>query len=151
MTVKKPTEQEVSAFVQGLATFTVDKEALIDFLDKYPASVDAKNLGWTALHMAASWDNEEVTKLLLERGASLDEKNSQGRTAFDIASDFKYESVLRELDHAAKQRAAEAEATAAAIREIEEERIRLVSDPRLRRDLPVRGQPLKFPSKKPRL
>jgi ankyrin repeat protein len=41
--------------------------------------------GQTALHGAAEWGNDKVVKFLAERGAKLDIKDKQGKTALDAA------------------------------------------------------------------
>ena len=41
---------------------------------------------WTALHHAASDDQVEAAHLLLERGAAVDKRDSNGRTALHLAA-----------------------------------------------------------------
>lgn len=40
--------------------------------------------GWTPLHAAAHWEQEEACKLLVENGASFDIKTYSGQTPFDV-------------------------------------------------------------------
>lgn len=120
----------MEAFVQ--AAVNGINPTVTAFLKKYPAAIDEKMNGWTALMMTAVWDQEELAKLLLDRGAETDEKCSDGRTALVLARDWQHDEVATLLAEAAKRRVDEAAARVA-----EEERIRVVSDPHLRRDMPV--------------
>lgn len=44
--------------------------------------------GWTPLHAAAHWEQEEACKLLIENGASLDIKNYAVRIHIEILPSF---------------------------------------------------------------
>ncbi|KAL0994388.1 hypothetical protein UPYG_G00121550 [Umbra pygmaea] len=52
---------------------------------------------YTALHCAAQNGDEAITRLLLDRGASINETDSQGRTPAHIACQHGHENVLRVL------------------------------------------------------
>ena len=54
---------------------------------------------WTALHNAAANEYLEVARLLLSHGASVDEKDANGRTAFQVAHGPEMMKLL--LDHRA--------------------------------------------------
>ncbi|XP_064617747.1 protein phosphatase 1 regulatory subunit 12A-like isoform X2 [Liolophura sinensis] len=52
--------------------------------------------GWTPLHAAAHWGQEEACKLLAESLCDMEIKNNAGQTAFDVA-DQDVHSILEEL------------------------------------------------------
>jgi ankyrin repeat protein len=41
--------------------------------------------GWTALHIAASVNNQEIVEILVDAGANLDMETLDGYTALDLA------------------------------------------------------------------
>lgn len=57
----------------------------------------------TALHLCALHDRRECMKLLLRSGADFEQKNSQGKTAFDIAREMGHDAC-RELIECAIRR-----------------------------------------------
>lgn len=65
-----------------------------------PSDILGKN---TALHLCALHDRRECMKLLLRSGADFDMKNSQGKTAFDIAREMGHDAC-RELIECAIRR-----------------------------------------------
>lgn len=50
--------------------------------------------GWSALHWAARNGHKEVAELLIERGASLEQKDSKGLAAMDWAAGREHWAVL---------------------------------------------------------
>ena len=52
------------------------------------------NRGWTPLHIAAAFNNEEIVELLIENGASYKEINSDGQTALDIAKENNHKNII---------------------------------------------------------
>jgi len=55
----------------------------------------ANSLGFTALHFAAILGKKGLVKELLEKGASRDVKNNDGKTAFDLATDPECKELLK--------------------------------------------------------
>ncbi len=53
--------------------------------------------GWSPLHLAARNGHLEVTKLLLEHGANLEQRDSRGLTPLDWAAGSEYWDVLEVL------------------------------------------------------
>ncbi len=58
-----------------------------DELDSRANVNHEKRDGWTALMLAARYNQNEVAKVLLECGANTDIKNNLGKTAWDYAKD----------------------------------------------------------------
>lgn len=55
--------------------------------------------GWTALMYAASWGNKGTVEVLLQAGAALvDIKDNTGRTAVDIAKEYKRTEVIKLIE-----------------------------------------------------
>ena len=70
---------------------------LVDILLSYGAGIDIQDdEGWTALHQAAS-RHFEIIRLLLERGANPNLKNSDGHTPLDLAQQQKNTEVYQLL------------------------------------------------------
>jgi len=44
-------------------------------------------MGLTPLHQAVRYGNDEIAKILLEHGASLDLKDKEGKSPFDMAKE----------------------------------------------------------------
>ncbi|XP_058456104.1 arfGAP with SH3 domain, ANK repeat and PH domain-containing protein [Malaya genurostris] len=65
-----------------------------------PADMSGKN---TALHLCALHDRRECMKLLLRSGCEFDVKNSQSRTALDIAKEMGHEACKELIEHAMKR------------------------------------------------
>ncbi|XP_055529296.1 arfGAP with SH3 domain, ANK repeat and PH domain-containing protein [Wyeomyia smithii] len=65
-----------------------------------PADMSGKN---TALHLCALHDRRECMKLLLRSGCEFDIKNSQNRTALDIAKEMGHEACKELIEHAMKR------------------------------------------------
>lgn len=78
------------------------KEAIEALLD-YGADIDAQDRkGWTAL-MHAIWDrNYESVRLMLSRGANVDIKNNDDKTAMDIAYEIGDNKMVKLLQHSKK-------------------------------------------------
>eukprot|EP00455_Lapot_gusevi_P001050 TRINITY_DN10423_c0_g1_i4.p1 TRINITY_DN10423_c0_g1~~TRINITY_DN10423_c0_g1_i4.p1 ORF type:complete len:349 (-),score=54.73 TRINITY_DN10423_c0_g1_i4:202-1248(-) len=53
--------------------------------------------GWTPLHYASYYDDQEVVSQLLARGAKLSIKDTQNRDPFDVATEFKSQACLEKL------------------------------------------------------
>lgn len=71
---------------------------LVAFLIEKGSDVNAvQSGGWTGLHEAALLGNEEIIILLLENGANKMIKKNDGKTAYDIALEKGYESLLHHL------------------------------------------------------
>lgn len=65
-----------------------DKARIVEMLIASGGDVRrADRDGFTPLHLAASWANREVVKLLLDRGALLNALNRNNRTPLDVAGD----------------------------------------------------------------
>lgn len=59
------------------------------WLDEIPALVDVKDSGgMTALHIAAREGYADMTKYLIQRGASLTARNSEGRAPLDLSANL---------------------------------------------------------------
>ncbi|XP_029726199.2 arfGAP with SH3 domain, ANK repeat and PH domain-containing protein isoform X1 [Aedes albopictus] len=65
-----------------------------------PAEMSGKN---TALHLCALHDRRECMKLLLRSGCDYEIKNSQNRTALDIAKEMGHEACKELIEHAIKR------------------------------------------------
>ncbi|MED1410933.1 MULTISPECIES: ankyrin repeat domain-containing protein [Bacillus] len=71
---------------------------LVAFLIEKGSDVNAaQSGGWTGLHEAALFGNEEIIILLLEKGANKMIKKNDGKTAYDIALEKGHESLLHHL------------------------------------------------------
>ena len=65
---------------------------------RFGADINAQDSdGDTALHVAATINNEQIFKLLLEKGASVDVKNKEGGTALMWAASYDDEPAVRAL------------------------------------------------------
>lgn len=63
-----------------------------------PNEVDESNLcRWTALHWAVSTNQQKVCHALIARKASLNVKDTEGRTPIDLAAELKFSDLLRFL------------------------------------------------------
>ncbi len=95
-----PSQKELDSFIQVTASCG-DDAGVIDFLDKYPAAVNEKStvtdMGMTALTAAASYNHPRTVKLLLERGAGVNEKNGWGDTALIYAALHDYTDTMQLL------------------------------------------------------
>lgn len=65
-----------------------------------PADMSGRN---TALHLCALHDRRECMKLLLRSGCDHDVRNSQNRTALDIAKEMGHEACKELIEHAIKR------------------------------------------------
>lgn len=71
----------------------------LDMLLEAGADIDARcDLGYTALHWAASYGSHHAAKLLLERGADLNAQNKQGQTPLHLAADKNVEMGLATVE-----------------------------------------------------
>jgi ankyrin repeat protein len=59
--------------------------------------VKSRSEGYSALHEAAEEGHEAVVRLLLEKGAEIDAKCLQGKTAEQLAADKGHQAVLKLL------------------------------------------------------
>lgn len=67
------------------ACVTENSEKLVSLLLQYGADYEIRaEHNETALHFACSWDNTEVIKLLLQRNADRNARNSSGKKPFDL-------------------------------------------------------------------
>ncbi|XP_066139652.1 protein phosphatase 1 regulatory subunit 12A isoform X2 [Euwallacea fornicatus] len=70
---------------------------VIKILLQCGADIDAQDVdGWSPLHAAAHWGQEEACRLLVDNLADLESKNIVGQTAFDLA-DSEMLGVLEDL------------------------------------------------------
>lgn len=93
-----PSQDEVNDFVA--AAGDGNSATVLEFLNKYPTSIDARstnNVFETALMWAIgkhTGGRIETVKMLLENGASVDEKTSVGRTAVMWAAMYGYDHII---------------------------------------------------------
>ncbi len=74
-----------------------DKQHSVSWLLTHEAKVNAKDsMGWTPLHYAAHSSKTDVTRALLERGASPSLKNNKGKLPVDIAKSRVIAKLLKE-------------------------------------------------------
>lgn len=74
------------------------KEIAALLIEKGAALDDRENVsGNTPLMTAAHVGNENTLRLLLDCGAVLDKKNKEGKTALDLASAYRGESIIQML------------------------------------------------------
>jgi hypothetical protein len=76
---------------------------VVRLLLKYGADINLRAIidgGITPLHSAAAGGRADAVRVLLEHGASVDEKNTWGRTAFQVARTDEIKKLLSE--HSAK-------------------------------------------------
>jgi ankyrin repeat protein len=52
---------------------------------------------WTSLHYATYFDFFDIAKALLDQGATVSERNDDGRTAFQIAAMRGHRTIMRLL------------------------------------------------------
>ena len=60
---------------------------------EYGIHIDAENVGWTALHLAALNGHLDIVSILLNKGASSSIRNREGKTALDIAREEGQERI----------------------------------------------------------
>ena len=60
---------------------------------EYGINIDAENVGWTALHLAALNGHLDIVSILLNKGASTAIRNREGKTALDIAREEGQERI----------------------------------------------------------
>lgn len=83
----EPSQKEAYKFVK--AAGNGDIEAIMDFLDQFPASIEVKSSksgGYTALLWAAQRNKVDAITLLVEKGADFDVKDSIGLTLLMYAA-----------------------------------------------------------------
>ncbi|QQR49175.1 ankyrin repeat domain-containing protein [bacterium] len=82
------------------------RTSIVIKLLEHQANVDACGtyFAWTALHHAANKGQYECVKALVERGATIDSKNSCGETPHDIAEEKGYRLITQYLHKQAQQR-----------------------------------------------
>lgn len=80
------------------------RESIVKILlAKNSENVDAQdNYGDTALLIAAAIGNSKVVEILLEKGANMSQKNSQGKTAFDLTKNEECMFLLGNIHKADK-------------------------------------------------
>lgn len=96
MTVNKPSQKEIEDFVYAGAYGNI--VGIEEFLDKYPGAADEKLNGYTALGMAGQYGRDEAARVLLERGAAIDEKDDNwGYTALMHAAQWGNADIVKLL------------------------------------------------------
>lgn len=84
---KQPTQDEINTFVNAATIGSVER--VTEFLDKYPKAIDRKNAsGEGALFQAAAYWKEDVVRLLLEKAADIETRNTRGVTPLITAARF---------------------------------------------------------------
>lgn len=72
-------------------------EIIKELLDK-GADTEARNpKGWTAIHLAATWNRTDMLSLLIEKGADLEAKDKEGRTALHSAATKGHQDCVKLL------------------------------------------------------
>jgi len=71
-----------------LARFLIDKGADINIYDKFNGSIRGSSISGTVLQVAINYkpENLEMIKLIIEKGAKLNKKDSQGNTELHLAA-----------------------------------------------------------------
>lgn len=83
----KPTPKEVAGFIS--AAEKGNQKAVVEFLDKYPASIDVRGeQGRSTLMYAVGYKHKNLVKILLERGADVDAEDCNRRTALLLAATY---------------------------------------------------------------
>jgi len=93
-----------SMFKEALSSgcYSCEEKFDIDLkLDRNNGSFDQFQ-GWTLLMIAAHTGNYAIVKELLESGADVRLKNSEGKAAIDIANDLGHKSVVELIAHYSK-------------------------------------------------
>lgn len=73
-----PSQDEVAAYFK--ATKEGSYPDVLEFLDRYRASVDITDGSWTGLMFAAHRGHKDIVELLLDRGADIDKEGGYGYT-----------------------------------------------------------------------
>ncbi|MCP4219488.1 MAG: hypothetical protein GY765_32940 [bacterium] len=75
------------------AAVTVGHTGLVDILTPKGSEIDCLRYGFTPLHTAASKGKPDVTALLIKKGAGINQKSAQGKTAFNLAKEAGYKDI----------------------------------------------------------
>lgn len=94
-TPRHPSEQDKECLLQAIRSGSYDDA--LSYVDRFESAIDeAVYYDWTPLTLAAWIGRKDMAKLFLERGASVDKKGGQGRTALSLAASQGY-VLLAEL------------------------------------------------------